>query len=91
MRLNEPKCCGECFYMSKLKNMPICSNPSFPKEMEVLDISAFKVDPSAIPKWCPIAITNKHLGELPKEKQAALDAVYNGLGVLFGWDVKQDG
>ena len=87
MKLSVPKCCGNCFYMRDYNNSSVCTSPTFPEEMQILDISSFRVDPAKVPEWCPYIITNKLIDQLPKERQEALDNLYNGFRVLFGWDV----
>lgn len=64
----------------------ICTNPSFPEEIKVLDISSFKVNPDAIPDWCPYILTNKAISLMSKEKQDALESICKGFNILFGWD-----
>lgn len=85
MMLNTPKCCGECIYMRQLNELTICGSPSFPNETAILDVSAFSVDPTKVPDWCMFVATNRALESLPKEKQDALDNIYNGISVLLGW------
>lgn len=61
----------------------ICTNPSFLQEIKVLDISSFKVNPDAIPDWCPYILTNKAISLMSKEKQCALEKIIDGISVLF--------
>lgn len=74
--------------MRELNELTMCGSPSFPEQMAILDVSTFKVDPTQIPDWCPFIITNKAIESFPKEKQEALDSIYNGLSVLLGWEAK---
>ena len=67
----------------------ICTNPSFPKEMKVLDVSSFRVNPDTIPDWCPYTLTNKAIALMPKEKQYALEKIIDGLSSLLGINVIQ--
>jgi len=86
MILDQPKRCSECFYIKSYNGYMVCTNPSFPKEMEVLDISSFKVNQDAIPDWCPYILTNKAISLMPKEKQYAIENIFNGFSILFGWN-----
>ena len=86
MIFNQPKRCSECFYIESYNGYMVCTNPFFPKETEVLDISSFKVNPDAIPDWCPYIVTNKAISLMPKEKQNAIENIFNGFSILFGWN-----
>lgn len=87
MKFNQPKCCAQCFYINPYNNFMICTNPSFPKEMKMLDVSSFRVNPDTIPDWCPYTLTNKAIALMPKEKQCALEKIIDGLSSLLGIDV----
>lgn len=83
MKLNEPKCCGECFFKNEGFNSPFCAYQMQTIQSETnarLDIT---IDLTSVPKWCPIKKTNKMIEELPIEKQRALDSISNGLQILF--------
>lgn len=89
MKFNQPKCCAQCFYIKPYNNFMMCTNPSFPKEMKVLDVSSFMVNPDTIPDWCPYTLTNNAIALMPKEKQYALEKIIDGLNSLLGIDVTQ--
>lgn len=76
MIFDQPKRCSECFYIKSYNDYMVCTNPSFPEEMGELDISSFKVDPDAIPDWCPYILTNKAFSLMPKEKQDAIENIF---------------
>lgn len=84
MKLNEPKCCGDCFFKNEWFDLPFCDyqmQTIQPKTNARLDVA---IDLASVPNWCPIRKTNKMIEELPIEKQMALDSISNGLQILFG-------
>lgn len=86
MKLNEPKCCGECFFKNEWFGSPFCDyqmQTTQPQTNAYLNIT---IDLTSVPNWCPIRKTNKMIEELPIEKQRALDSISNGLQILFGAD-----
>lgn len=91
MKLLEPKCCNECFFIRNINDITICGNDSFPEELKILNYTAFKINPLTVPEWCPIKKCNKMIEGLPPEKQEAFNNIYKGLQALFGQDKKEEG
>ena len=83
--LYQPKCCAECVYIRPYDCYKVCSYPFFPAEMSILDISSFKVNPDAVPDWCPLIQRNNEIASMPEEKRNALNDICNGLATLLGW------
>ena len=69
MKLYQPKCCAECVYIRPYGGYKVCSYPFFPAEMSILDISSFKVNPGAIPDWCPLIKINDEIVSMPEEER----------------------
>jgi hypothetical protein len=83
MKLNEPKCCGDCFFKNERLGSPFCDYQMQTMQSETNAYLNITIDLSSVPDWCPIRKTNKMIEELPIEKQRALDSIGNGLQILF--------
>lgn len=71
-----PKGCGKCSWMRFYFNNKItyyCARPAAP-EKEMLDVSAFTVNPDTIPDWCPLVELNKSIQKSdPRWRQALIN------------------
>lgn len=83
--LYQPKCCAKCVYIRPYGGYKICSCPFFPAEMSILDVSSFKVNPDAVPDWCPLIKINNEIASMPEEERNALNDICKGLAILLGW------
>lgn len=83
MMLYVPDCCDQCGFMKIYGSGYFCGNDQASRGLEMVDISAFFVDPSRRPFWCPIVKLNEQIAELPKDRQEALDNYCNALKTLF--------
>lgn len=83
MKLNEPKCCGECFFKNEEFGSPFCAYQMQAIQSKINTYLNIIINLTSVPNWCPIRKTNKMIEELPIEKQRALDSISNGLQILF--------
>lgn len=80
-----PKGCGKCSWMRFYFDNKItyyCARPVAP-EKEMIDVSAFTVDPDTIPDWCPLIKLNEDIQKSDSKWRQALINIAKELAALL--------
>lgn len=83
MELHIPERCMDCYNLYTYGEMTVCRSLHFSSELKAQDITAFRVNPSERPEWCPNVKIKKYFDALPQDKQEAMEDITRGLSKLF--------
>lgn len=82
MNLKIPENCGLCASKHQFGEIFICNAP-VSKEKEILDITAFEVDLSSRPEWCPVKKLIDEVENWSEKNKILFNKMCEGFSAMF--------